>query len=249
MKKKILWFFGLLLVSGVALYFYVGHAYIYYVIGRAKLPVMNSQGDYSLGMEVDALVRYSAIGDSLTFGLGAEKIEDTYPYRVAEYLADKGQRVQLTVSAFPGARSFDVLKKLLDEPIKKQAELITILIGVNDIHGGISLSDFLSNYQKIISRLKNELPGAKIAIVAIPRLGANNLLWPPFNYYFRLQTVRFNKALRQLAEKQAVSYIDLDTPTKQQLKTFTNYYSADGFHPSVIGYQHWATIIYDILNR
>ncbi len=249
MKKTISIILIIIFIGGVA-YLLLAHHYIYREIGRAGLPASDTQGtyDFSANSDSSGQLVYSALGDSLTAGVGTLSYEESYPYLIAQKLTATGNAVTLNNRSYPGARTADIVKDLLPAAIADDPDIVTILAGVNDIHGFVSRSDFRNNYQAIISALKKRTH-ARIYAVGIPLIGSDSLLLPPYNYYFKSETVAFNRIIADLAESNNIDYIDLYTPTVDQLRPDGPLLAADRFHPSAAGYALWADIIYDQLNR
>ena len=240
-------------VLAVIIFIYLNRAYshIYSELGQADLKPSDNVGHYVIGSSVASSTRsllYVALGDSLTAGVGTEKYEYSYPYQVAQSLAGDTRRVALEDFGIPGERTKGLLADVVPLAINEQPDVITILIGVNDIHGNISAAVFRSNYDSILSRLTKETK-AKIYIINIPFLGASSLMLPPYQAYFDYQTKEFNSIISELAAKYKLDYIDLYTPTVGLFKKPGSQYSADLFHPSASGYKIWAKIIYDSINH
>ncbi|MFA6995380.1 MAG: SGNH/GDSL hydrolase family protein [Patescibacteria group bacterium] len=191
---------------------------------------------------------YVALGDSLTAGVGLSNYNDSFPYLLARRFGKSDQAVTLKDRATPGTKTEDLLDKLLPLAIKDGPDIVTVLIGINDIHGIISADNFKNNYDRILSRLTKET-SAKIYVINLPFIGADTLVLPPYNYLLDARTKEFNKIIKQLANKYSVSYIDLYTPTVALFKTSGAHYSVDLFHPSATGYKIWADIIYDNINK
>jgi len=227
-------------------YLFLAHHLIYAKIHDVNLPNPDITHEYAIGQGENKLV-YTAIGDSLTAGVGVTNYSDSYPYRLAQKMAGSSSKIDLRVQAYPGARTGDIIRDLLTPAINNKPDVVTVLAGVNDIHGFVSKTDFAENYQEILTRLKSETK-AKIYAIGIPYIGADALLWPPYNFYFRYQTIEFNKIIKKLALADNIEYVDLYTPSANM---FTNpdLYSADLFHPSAAGYGLWADMIYADFNK
>jgi acyl-CoA thioesterase I len=236
---------GLIVVALLAAYLFWAHHRIYRQIGKMSLPASDISHEYSVGSSSpeSARLTYTAIGDSLTSGVGVQNYQDSYAYRLAEDFASaSGAEIDFRIQAYPGARTSDVVRDLLDLAIKNKPDIVTILLGVNDVHGFVSEAQFTKNYTEIITRLKTETK-AKIYAVNIPYLGTKEMIWPPYDYYFHCQTDRFNNIIKRLAAANNIEYIDLYTPTKDMFNNPASY-SADLFHPSAKGYELWAQTIY-----
>jgi len=242
-----------------ALYLNLAYAHIYDEIGNAGLKGVKQLVVYTFNNDKNSqenkassspALKYLALGDSLTFGTGVTEFQNTYPYLVAAQTADKNKDQSLTLYnySWPGDRTDDLIVKFLDKGISEQPDIITIMIGVNDIHGQISASKFKENYSNILFRLTRETK-AKIYVISIPYIGAPNLLLPPYNYYFDYKTKQFNNIIKELALDYNVNYIDLYSPTVNLFKKSGSHYSADLFHPSASGYALWGKVIYDSINK
>ncbi|MFA5886198.1 MAG: SGNH/GDSL hydrolase family protein [Patescibacteria group bacterium] len=247
---KIYLIIGLLAVLSGGIYLNRAYAYIYQTIGGAHLKEFDLTSKYMInneGQSTSSLI-YVALGDSLTAGVGAYTPEDSWPYLVAKKLAGSQEKVILKSQAVPGFKTSDVVSELLEQTIVEKPDLVTVLIGVNDLHNQVSPRDFQSNYEQILSRLTKETK-AKIYLVNLPYIGADTLIRVPYNFYFDHQTRAFNQIIKKLAAKYLVSYVDLYTTSFELFKKSGDHYSADLFHPSAKGYQIWADIIYDSINQ
>ncbi len=241
---------SLLIVLSGGIYLNRAYAHIYQTIGDAHLQEFDLTSKYMINDEVRATssLIYVALGDSLTAGVGAHTPEDAWPYLVAKKLAGSDKKIILKSQAVPGFKTSDVISELLEQTIAEKPDLVTVLIGVNDIHNQVSRRDFQSNYEQILSRLTKETK-AKIYLVSLPYIGADTLIRAPYNFYFDYQTQAFNEIIKELAIKYQLVYIDLYTPSQELFKKSGDHYSADLFHPSAKGYQIWAAIIYDSINQ
>ena len=248
MRKKTLLIVAILIIL-ITIYLNRSYAHIYQKIDQAALVSPDNKQTYILGYGIGSEnLTYVAMGDSLTAGVGIDNYEKSFPFLIAKNFAASGVDVVLKDVAFPGAKTADLKGDLLEQTIKDEPNIITVLIGVNDIHGLVKKSDFKNNYEYILKRLTSETK-AKIYVVAIPYLGADDLILPPYNFYFDWQTRQFNKEVKLLSETYQVKYIDLYSQTVDEATKTGEYYAADSLHLSEIGYSEWAKIIYDGINQ
>jgi lysophospholipase L1-like esterase len=247
-NKKILIFLALILFLGF--YLYLAHFLIYYRLGHSAVKYVDRQAIYDIGGnsgDSTSLV-YVALGDSFSSGQGASVYEESFPYLLALALAkDSKTNVILKNFSYPGVRSSQLINEQLAQAISNQPDVVTLLIGTNDVHGGVDEEVFKKNYVYILDQLVQKT-SAKIYLIGLPNAGTDGLLWLPYNYYFRYQTKEYNKIIKALALDYGLVYIDLEDATKQASKEH-NYYSKDLFHPSAFGYQLWAQIIYDSFSK
>jgi len=231
-------------------YLLLANYLIYYRIHHAGFITPDTKYDYTLTASKinSAPLVYAALGDSLTSGVGVDDYQDSYPYLLAQKMSQgKNYQVELKTFSYPGARTFEIIKDLLGPAIAAKPDVVTVLIGVNDIHGRIGLQAFENNYDYILNKLTKET-GAKIYLIGLPALGTADML-PPFNYYFEKQTDLYNEAIKSLAKKYDLQFIDLNGATLSRSKKDDGYYARDSFHPSANGYRLWAQIIYDNINN
>lgn len=220
-------------------YIFLTNAYIYHRIHTGNLSVPDTEHTYVLNGP-GPQKKYVALGDSLTSGVGVHSYTESFPHRVAKLLS-KEHGVELQVLAHPGLRSAGVISDYLTTTVAAKPDIVTVLIGTNDIHGRVSAREFKSNYRTILEKLRET--DADVYAVSIPYIGSRTLVFPPMNFYFDWRTRHFNNIIRSLAEEYKVAYIDIAEATRQELKPDT-FYSSDSFHPNALGYARWATIIY-----
>lgn len=248
-NKKISLGVIIFLVTLVA-YIWLAHHLIYRKIGQGNLPLVDLTHDYYFDdMNTENKLVYAALGDSLTAGAGTERYEDSFPYQLASKFFDISTRdINLQVFAYPGARTENLINDLLQPAIAAQPNLVTLFIGVNDVHGLISAGHFKKNYEYIIQQLQ-EKTHAKIFLINIPYIGSDSLIREPWRFYLDKETAKFNEIIQDLAKQYQLDYIDLATPTHEKLRQDGEHYSVDTFHPSAAGYAWWAEIVYDQINR
>lgn len=238
--------FILILISACLLYLFVAYNLFFLIVGFYHLPNPNSKSVYEIKgkdtKEKDFV--YAALGDSLTAGVGVDTINQSFPYILSQKIAKDYHSVQLNNLGVPGALSQDVIEKELPQ-LPEKADLVTLFIGINDIHTLVSQKQFEKNFNHIIDQIKKKNSN-KVAVLSIPMIGRENVNIPPFNIYFNNQTQKFNKSIQKICLQENIIYIDLFTPT-QSFKNITDFYSTDHFHPSQKGYTLWSEIIYEIL--
>ncbi len=235
-----------IILAVIGLYLNRAYAHIYNTIGAANLPPVNRIGDQLVfnNMTATSSLVYLALGDSLMAGAGTSSAQDSLPYLLADRLAGRDKKVILQNYSVPGYKTADLINNLLSPAVQTKPQVITLLIGVNDIHNNVSADVFRHNYGEILERLTKETSAAVYA-VNIPFIGADTMMLPPYQVYFDARTREFNAIIKELSVKYHIVYIDLYTPTVALFKQAGAHYSADLFHPSAAGYKIWAGIIYD----
>jgi len=244
--KKVYLLIILFIIIILGIYMYLSYSYIYNEVSKKDLRSPDKNQTYLIGNNnYSKNLVYVSLGDSLTAGVGVDNYEQSYPYLIAEKLSGENNII-LKDRSVPGFKSGDVKNILLPIAISDKPDIVTLLVGINDIRDNVSKEDFEKNYEQIIKILTQETR-AKIYVINIPFIGSSRLILPPYNYYFNYETNEFNKIIEGLAQKNNVQYIDLYSPTMKEFKKSDSYYSTDLLHPSAKGYNSWANIIYSEL--
>jgi lysophospholipase L1-like esterase len=247
-KSRLLTGFIIFLAVIAGIYLNRAYTHIYDIIGAADLPSVNQRESYIINNNMNSSnIVYVALGDSLSSGVGTDRVGDSFPYLLAKKMSGAGEII-LHNRAIPGEETASLISDLLPLAVDDKPDVVTLLIGVNDIHNFTSARDFQENYNKILERLTKETT-AKIYVINIPFLGADTLMLPPYQAAFDLRTKEFNSIIKELAAKYSINYVDLYTPTVSQFKKSGDHYSVDLFHPSAAGYKIWADIIYAGFNK
>ncbi len=175
-------------------------------------------------------MRYIPIGDSYTIGEGVQENE-RWPNLLAKQLTESGTPIELLEN--PGRTGWttqDALDRELPIVEKERPNLITVLIGVNDLVQGISLSQF----QKII-------------VITIP-----DFTLTPAGKSFGDQAAvqeklaEFNRAIREEAAAKNIPVADIYV-VSLKLGENPKYTGEDGLHPSPTAYIEWEKEIYRAL--
>lgn len=250
MKKRYIVTFVLVALGILGPYVWYAHASIYWKLGADSLNAPADYGTFTLGEQSTHAgpITYIAIGDSLTAGVGVDSYTQSYPYRIASSLAtERHAQVRLEPFAVPGVRTQYVIDNFLDPIVKEKPDIVTLLIGINDIHGKVPDAVFAEHYETILKRLSGETK-AEIYAINLPYIGTPVLIDPLFREYFQWRTAHYNAIIQALAAKYGVKYIDLYS-VHQPHELDNTYYASDHFHPNAQGYTLWARAIYAGFNN
>ena len=199
-------------------------------------------------------------GDSIT-DAGRDKrnyydLGNGYPKFAASIIAEKYadtsfEFINLGIS---GNRTGQLFDRFYSDGIALQPDIISILIGINDIWHRCPPNYILTtdeqialNYREILKRIKRET-NAKIVILSPYVLDSEDK--EPMKK--ELSTVL--PIIRELADEFADAYVPLDELFEKAMETQPEprYYSADGVHPNENGAkfiaEHYALAIDKILN-
>ena len=182
-------------------------------------------------------------GDSIT-DAGRDKrnyhdLGKGYPKYAAEAIraANPDREFEFINFGISGNRTCQLFDRLYADAIAFQPDIISILIGINDIwhrYGGnrIETTDeqIETNYRAILTRLRAQT-NAKIVMLAPYLLDCERV------EHMRGDLERLLVIVRKLAAEFADVYIPLDELFGEAVKTQPEalYYSADGVHPNANG--------------
>ena len=159
----------------------------------------------------------------------AELIRSEFPDHEFEFL-DLG---------IGGNRSGNLLDRMEQDIVSIQPDLISILIGINDVWHrraptGINTTDeqFASNYRRILETVKTRTNARLLMIEPF-------LLQVPDKLEMRPELIRIIEITRELAREFADAYLPLDgllAAAEIEAKK-PNVFSDDGVHPNAVGAQ------------
>lgn len=240
-SKKVLLFLGMIIL-GLAVYLNRAYSHIYSYQQNEVLTNSNMEKRYTLdGGKGQNSFKYVALGDSLTYGLGANSYKGTFPYNLAQKFLDKYKTVEVVNLAVSGAVVEDLVNQL-PQAIEEKPDFISILIGTNDVHNFSDIEKFEFSLVSILSQLK-ENTEAEILLINIPYLGSKDLILPPYNNLLDTKIKEFNQVILKLAKKTNVKHFDLYQSSKTYFEKDSSLYSQDKFHPSDKGYILWGKLI------
>ncbi len=199
------------------------------------------------------------IGDSITdAGRNREDYHEMgpgYPKYAAEQIKAEcpGIEFEFINKGIGGTRTSQLCDRVYNDAIKFNPDIVSVLIGVNDIwhrYGGSRIlttdAQLELNYRTLLERLRRETH-AKIVIM-MPFL-----LDKLPHEAMREDLEKAKPIIRKLAEEYADVFIPLDTYFDEALKTQPEplYYSADGVHPNENGRafigKHYAEAVLPII--
>lgn len=219
------------------------YARFYNTVGDQNLLSPYNQKRFSLeNLQKDGVIKYVAVGDSLTAGVGSDDAKSTFVYQLAQSLSAQSGRVDAVNLGVPGATSRDLITGQLDVAVNEQPDYVTLLIGVNDIHNKVSVVDYRIRLSHILNELLTKT-NARIILINLPYLGASDVIPFPLSSALDTRTKQFNKVVEELGRNDRIKLIDLYTPTRQPFIDNSSYYASDYFHPSGEGYLFWGKFI------
>lgn len=140
-----------------------------------------------------------------------------------------------------GNRIVDLYARIKADIINIKPDVMSILIGVNDVWhefsdnpNGVDAEKYFKIYSMLIEEVLAELPNLKIMIMEPFTLkgSGNEAYWDKFEAEVKLRAVK----AREIAEKYNLTFIPLQDKFDEAAKKAENsYWLADGVHPTPIG--------------
>ena len=178
-------------------------------------------------------IRYVALGDSYTIGTGLEDESQNFPSLLAKRLTEEtGIDVSLVNLGVNGYTTSDLIREELPVARRIGPELVTILIGANDVVQGSTEAAYRTRLAEIDDALAGvALPATKVVSVSIPDFSA----LPGAASFGTASDLRtridaFNRIAESEAAPHGFHYADIGAITRE-LKRGQDWLAADGLHP------------------
>ncbi|MEO8745501.1 MAG: SGNH/GDSL hydrolase family protein [Candidatus Dormiibacterota bacterium] len=191
-------------------------------------------------------MRYLALGDSYTIGAGASSQSKGWPSIIGKRLEkETGRKVEVTNPAVNGYTTLDLIEHELPLLWTAKPDLVTILIGVNDLVRDRTVADYRISLVQIYDEVAAQgLPSGRVAAVSIP----NWSVVPAVRDHGDPQEIRrltdeFNDAAQHEAASRGFTWIDITAASISGLGS-PGWIASDGLHPGDSQYGAWAEVIW-----
>jgi lysophospholipase L1-like esterase len=196
-------------------------------------------------------VRYLALGDSYTIGTGASNKRHNYPSILSERVSKAtGAKVGLTNPAVNGFTTQDLIDKELGYVARLKPQLVSILIGVNDLVQGRKPEQYRQSLVDIYDSVRSlSLPAGRVVAISIPKWSvtpAAATFGDPDG--LRSLTETFNAIAQQEAQACGFTWIDITEVSESGLGS-PGWISSDQLHPGDAQYAAWADVIWEAVRK
>jgi acyl-CoA thioesterase-1 len=186
--------------------------------------------------------RYVALGDSYTIGTSV-KPRERWPNQLVRTLRPDADLILVQNLATNGATTADVLAQQLPAVGPLNADVVSLLVGVNDVVRGVDVDAYRTNVHSILKRLVHEVPADHIVVVTTP----DYTLTPSGGDYGdrSRQTARikgFNAVLQAEGTLAGARVVDI-TSVADLVPDDLTMVASDGLHPSGKQYAGWVELI------
>jgi lysophospholipase L1-like esterase len=217
--------------------------------------IMPSAGEPTNAARLNIVV----LGDSTTAGVGVSRPEDALPYLLARRVANAERRSVRVVSyGWAGARVADLPRQQVPRasapirpndrgPFLPDADIVAVVIGSNDATHRTPPNRYRSDLRTTLEGIRRQAPNARIVLAGIPAFrGALPALEPLI-----FLADQFGRLLRPISRAEAArigaAYADLHSEVPGLIAGRRDVLSSDRFHPSAVGYDAWAEVIFQAL--
>lgn len=195
-------------------------------------------------------MRYLALGDSFTIGTGTTP-DRSFPAMLVMRWWDAGTECDLRNPAVNGYTTDDLIREELPLALAYAPNLVTVLIGANDIVaalrdagalGARAEERYTRQLRRIHERIAADAP--KAARFGLPQpdwslTAAGASFGDPAKIAQAIES--FNRIARDEVERAGGAYIDIFPLMLEQMRKGMT--APDGLHPSAAAYAEWAAAL------
>ena len=187
-----------------------------------KLEFANWGGSAELYFADIAIEKYREKIDVLL--LGSDLLSDgywiNYKKSISLYTVANEAKIGATIS--------DVYGLLADVKLKYAPRKILLSIGENDLYAGATLNEVKADYEKLIDKIKNFFPDARLYALSVLKSVARKELVK--------QVEELNTFINELGEKKSYKYADITTVAEENGIIRNDLFLKDGLHITKNGY-------------
>ena len=181
-------------------------------------------------------VRYLALGDSLTQGVGApDESTGAFPALLAEHWRADGCEVELQNVGVSGYTAGQILAEQVPQIEAFRPNIITFQAGGNDIANGIPIVEYRENVRSVLDAATGS--GARVIVLA-----QNDWFRSPVGVDYGesvpSQRAAYDEVLIEEASSSGAEFVDMRPLYAEQADQ--NQWVEDGLHPTPEAYAAWA---------
>ena len=189
----------------------------------------------------DGGIRYLALGDSLTQGVGApDEQTGAFPALLADRWRADGCEVELQNAGISGYTAGQVLAEQVPQIESFGPTIVTFQAGGNDIANGVPLEEYRENVKSVLDSAADS--GARVIVLA-----QNEWFRSPegLNYGDDLspQRAAYDDVLIEETSAHGAEFVDLRPLYAEQADK--GQWVEDGIHPTPEAYEAWAAKLTD----
>lgn len=187
-------------------------------------------------------LRYVALGDSYTIGTATRSEAERWPNQLVERLGGAEAPGGLVLVANLGVNGFtsrDVIDVQLPRLDSLRADIVSVLVGVNDVVRGVPALTYAANVNLILDSLVGRLGAERLFVVTTP----DYTVTPQGAEYGdprqkAAAIVEFNGIITAAARARAIDVVDIHDISLEAAED-RSLVADDGLHPSGAQYARW----------
>jgi lysophospholipase L1-like esterase len=179
-----------------------------------------------------------ALGESTVAGIGARTHESALTGQLALALNHHLNRnVNWTVVARSGINARNCRIELVPELRGLRADVVAIALGVNDTIEFHSARRWASDIERLIESVRAEVGDALVLLSGVPPMDCFPALPQPLSFVLGARSAVLENTAIEVAKKlKRVIHV----PFTLERQRCDEFFCADRFHPSELGYKEWA---------
>ena len=181
----------------------------------------------------DMSLKLAVLGDSIAFGQGAARTEDTIGARLTAALDAAGTPTELRVCAVPRARS-DALAEQVRQAADWDAQVALIIIGANDLTHFVPPQQAAGLLGDAVRVLRSA--GTQVVVSPAPDLSVVPWVPPQLRDLVKNASAALRRAQTEAAFGAGARVADLGRAMAAVFAGDVGMFSDDRFHPSSAGY-------------
>lgn len=180
------------------------------------------------------MLKFAVLGDSIAYGQGASKPDDTIGARLAAALNRSGQAAELGVFAVPRARS-DALGGQVRLAVNWGSRVALIIVGANDLTHFVPTQQAARQLGDAVRELRTS--GTQVVVSPAPDLSV--VPWVPAQMrdLVKNASAALRRAQTEAAFAEGARVVDLGRAMSSVFAADAGMFSDDRFHPSSAGYE------------
>lgn len=203
------------------------------------LPAPGYRVEATVG-EGSGTVRLAVLGDSTVAGIGAAVAQESLPVLVAERVAARlGRPVHVVGHGVSGARTRDIAQQA-GRLLGHEVDVVLAVIGSNDVTHATPVWTLRKGTAAMLDHMRQVAPRAGVVLGGVPEMGTVPALDWPLRWVAGRYAVLLREHQRAAAAAAGVPFVDIAADASPRFIGRPESMSADGFHPSAVGYGLWA---------
>lgn len=187
-------------------------------------------------------LRLLILGESPAVGVGVRSHDEGLAGNLARALAVRtGRPVAWRVVGRSGASARQVATEFAAAAASMPSDIAVITFGVNDTISVSSVGRWIAGLESLLNIVRRRSPTATVLVSGVPPMQHFPAFPPPLRQVLGLRAhVLDRAAIKWAARQHHVSHVPHPTTTDGDVAAM---FCEDRFHPSAIGYAHWAAAL------